>query len=98
MGNQLTTRADAQVVSQTQEVRPSQGFCEDIGHVVRGPNTRDFDGLLLDQLPNRMEFDPDVFDRGVASLILGEAGGSIVIAVQRGRFFGEETDAVQELA
>jgi len=57
----------------------------------------DFDGLLLNKLPDGMELDLDMFDGGVASLILSEVGGSIVIAVQGGRLLREETDPIQEL-
>jgi hypothetical protein len=47
----------------------------------------DFDFLLLDELPDRMEFYTDVLDRWVASLILCEAGGGVIVAVQWGGFF-----------
>jgi hypothetical protein len=36
-------------------------------------NTGDFDLLLLDELPDGVELNPDIFDGRVASLILGKA-------------------------
>jgi len=82
---------------QALEVRPPQGFGEDVGCVVGRPNAGDFEGLLLDELPDRMELYLDVFDGRVAGLIFSEAGSRVVVAVQRGRSVRQETKAIQEL-
>jgi hypothetical protein len=84
-------------VPQAQEVGPPKRFREDVGRVVCRTNAGDLEGLLLNKLPDRMEFDPDMLDGGVASLILREMGSRIVVAEQQGRFLGQEAEAVQEL-
>ncbi len=58
----------------------------------------DFERLLLNELPDRVELDPDMLDGGVASLILCKVGGHVIVAEQWGRFFGQEAEAVQELS
>jgi len=79
-GKQLRAWADAQVVPELQEIGLAQGLREDVCCVVCRLNMCDLELLLLNKGVDGVELHPDVFDRGVASLIFSEAGGCVVVA------------------
>jgi hypothetical protein len=85
-------------VVELQEIRPAKGLREDVCCVVSRAHTRDPEGLLLNKSADGVELHPDMFDRGVPSLIFGEAGGCIIVTQSGGRSFGEETEPFEELA
>ena len=79
MGKQLRAWADAQVVPESQEIGLAQGLREDVCCIVCRLNTGDSELLLLNKGADGVELHPDVFDRGVASLIFSKAGGCIIV-------------------
>jgi hypothetical protein len=66
---------------QLQKIRPCQGFCKNVGYILSGSDAGDPDELFLNEFPDRMKFDLDVFDGGVTCLILGKARSGIIVTV-----------------
>ena len=74
-----------EVMAEALEVHTREGFREYVGCVVFGPNTLDSDVSSKDELSRVVVLDSDVLGVRVPNMVFGQAGCSIVIAVQTGR-------------
>jgi len=90
--------AQAEVTSEAFEVSAGQGFCEDVGDIVTGADASYRDLFVGNELADGMVFHTDVLDLGVPDMVLGQAAGCVVIAVEGGHVRLGKADAIEELA
>jgi len=90
--------AQAEVSSEAFEVGAGQGFRENVGDIVTGADTCDRDFTVGNELADGVVFHTNVFHLRVPDMVLGEAAGRVVIAVEGGGVRLGKADAIKELA
>ena len=63
------------------EIAP-EGFCEDVGQVLRRWDVSDNDLAILDEVTNLVMANVDVLDADVALRVLGQQDGTGVVVVE----------------
>jgi hypothetical protein len=83
-------------VPQALEIAAGKGLGEDVHGVVCRTHLSEGNRALLNHLADIVEFYMDVFDIGMASVVLGQAPGSIIVAQERHGSEWGETETTEE--
>jgi hypothetical protein len=85
-----TVDVKTEVVVEAKEVGMAQWFGENVYNVVERSNLSNTEFPIVDHVPNVVEFYLNVLHMWVEHMVFCEAGGCIIVTIQRGQSgFGE---------
>ena len=74
-------RAETEVVSKPKEVRAGEGFRENVGDVLAGPNPRDSEFFVGNKFSDGVVLHSNMFDLWMPHMVFSQATRGVVVAV-----------------
>ena len=88
---------ETQITAKTQEIRAPERLGEYVRSVVGTAHAKHLEFAMVNAVPDRVEFNPNVLDLRMEYMILGQTKAGIVVTMNCGAATAWEVESIEEL-